>query len=129
MTNRKQRGGRAYALGMTAEDAACEALARDGWTVLGRRLRTQAGEVDAVAGKDGMLAIIEVKARPTLSGAALSLSPRQRARLLAAAEVLLAGHPEWAAAGWGGAGVRFDVLLVDAAGAVRRIADAFRQEG
>ncbi len=129
MTNRQRRGGRAYALGVTAEDAACAALARDGWTVLGRRLRTAAGEVDAVAGKDGVLAIIEVKARPTLSGAALSLSPRQRARLLAAAEILLAMHPEWADAGWGGAGVRFDVLLVDAAGAVRRIADAFRQEG
>jgi putative endonuclease len=128
MTVRKQRGGRAYALGVTAEDAACAALARDGWTVLGRRLRTPAGEVDVVAGKDGLLAIIEVKARPTLSGAALSLSARQQARLMAAAEILMALHPEWAQAGWGAQGVRFDVLLVDAAGAVRRIADAFRQE-
>ena len=123
MILRKQRGSRAYALGVNAEDAACAALERDGWTVLGRRLRTPAGEVDAVAEKDGLLAIIEVKARPTLSGAAWSLSPRQRARLLAAAEILLAEHQDW-----GRAGVRFDVLLVDAAGAVRRIADAFRQE-
>ena len=128
MILRKQRGSRAYALGVNAEDAACAALTRDGWTVLGRRLRTPAGEIDAVAEKDGLLAIIEVKARPTLSGAAWSLSPRQRARLLAAAEILLAEHPDWAKAGWGKAGVRFDVLLVDAAGAVRRIADAFRQE-
>jgi putative endonuclease len=30
--------------------------------------------------------------------------------------------------GWGREGVRFDVLLVDAARTVRRIADAFRQE-
>lgn len=123
MIPRTQRGSRAYALGVQAEDAACAALTRNGWTVLARRLRTPAGEVDAVAEKDGLLAIIEVKARPTLSGAAWSLSPRQRARLLAAAEILLAEHP-----GWGHAGVRFDVLLVDAAGAVRRIADAFRQE-
>ncbi len=121
---RKQRGSRAYARGVAAEVAACAALAQDGWTVLARRLRTDAGEIDAVAQKDGLLAIIEVKARPTLSDAAWSLSPRQRARLLAAAEILLAEHPDW-----GGAGVRFDVLLVDAAGAVRRIADAFRQEG
>ena len=125
---RQHRGSRAYALGVDAEDAACAALARDGWTVLGRRLRTPAGEVDAVAEKEGLLAFIEVKARPSLSGAAWSLSARQRARLLAAAEILLAEHPEWASAGWGRAGVRFDVLLVDAAGAVRRIADAFRQE-
>ncbi len=126
--DREQRGRRAHALGMDAETAACAALARDGWTVLGRRLRTAAGEVDAVVAKDGLLAIIEVKARPTLSGAAWSLSARQRARLLAAAEILLADHPEWIRAGHGAAGIRFDVLLVDACGAVRRIADAFRQE-
>ena len=129
MTDRKRRGGRAYALGVTAEDSGCAALVQDGWTVLARRLRTPAGEVDVVAGKDGILAMIEVKARPTLAGAALALSARQRARLLAAGEILLAGHPEWAEAGWGAAGIRFDVLLVDAAGSVRRIADAFRQEG
>jgi putative endonuclease len=124
MSVRKRRGARAYALGVDAEDAACAALTRDGWTVLARRLRTPAGEIDAVAEKDGLLAIIEVKARPTLADAAASLSARQRARLLAGAEILLAEHPDW-----GRAGVRFDVLLVDAAGAVRRIADAFRLEG
>ena len=124
MSVRKRRGALAYALGVDAEDAACAALARDGWTVLARRLRTPAGEIDAVAEKDGLLAIVEVKARPTLAGAAVSLSARQRARLLTAAEILLAEHPDW-----GRAGVRFDVLLVDAAGAVRRIADAFRLEG
>lgn len=123
MSHRKQLGGRAYALGIDAEAAACAALERDGWVVLARRVRTAAGEVDAVAEKNGVLAIIEVKARPTLAGAALSLSARQRQRLLGAGAILLAENP-----GWGRAGVRFDVLLVDAAGAVRRIADAFRQE-
>jgi len=117
------RGRKAYALGIDAEATACAALERAGWTILGRRLRTEAGEVDAVAEKDGLLAIIEVKARPALTDAAAALSARQRARLLGAAEILLAENP-----GWGRAGVRFDVLLVDATGAVRRIADAFRQE-
>jgi putative endonuclease len=42
---------------------------------------------------------------------------------MAAADILLAAHPEW-----GAEGVRFDVVLVDAAGAVRRLADAFRRE-
>lgn len=120
---RARRGSRAYALGIDAEEAACAALARDGWTVLGRRMRTPAGEVDAVAQKDGLLSIIEVKARPSLSGAAFSLSARQRTRLMAAAGILLAEHPDW-----GRDGVRFDVILVDASGTVRRIADAFRQE-
>lgn len=116
-------GSRAYVFGQDAEAAACAALARDGWTVLARRLRTEAGEVDVVAERDGLLAVIEVKARPTLAEAAAALSARQRLRLLAAAEIVLAEHP-----GWGRAGVRFDVLLVNAAGDVRRIADAFRRE-
>ena len=124
MSSHRRRGSRAIALGIRAEAAACAALTRDGWHVLGQRLRTEAGEVDAVAEKDGVLAIIEVKARPTLADAAAAVSLRQRSRLLAAAEILLAEHPDW-----GAAGVRFDVVVVDAAGRVRRIADAFRIEG
>ena len=123
MRGRREKGQRAYARGVDAEATACAALEGDGWTILGRRLRTEAGEIDAVAEKDGLLAIIEVKSRPRLSDAAIALSDRQRARLLGAADILLARYPDW-----GRAGVRFDVLLVDAAGAVRRIADAFRQE-
>ena len=79
--------------------------------------------MDVVAEREGLLAIIEVKARPTLVQAAMALSGRQRLRLLSAAEILMADNP-----GWGRAGVRFDVLVVDAAHSVRRIADAFRAE-
>jgi putative endonuclease len=109
---------------LAAEQAACAALAAEGWAILGRRARTPAGEIDIVAERQGLLAFIEVKRRASLAGAAAALSPRQRARLLAGAEVLLAANP-----GWGQAGVRFDVMLVDAAGRLRRIADAFRDEG
>lgn len=121
---RRARGQRAHAGGVAAEAAACAALVADGWTVLGRRLRTPAGEVDLVADRDGLIAFVEVKRRRTLAGAAFALGARQQARLLAAAEILLAANPAW-----GHAGVRFDVLLVDAGGTVRRIADAFRLEG
>jgi len=120
---RERRGSRAHALGIDAEAAACAALERDGWTLRARRLRTKAGEVDVIAEKDGLLALVEVKARPTLSEAAGALSARQRKRLIAAAEIVLAEHPDW-----GAAGMRFDVLLVDSGGSVRRIADAFRLE-
>jgi putative endonuclease len=123
VTLRRLRGQAAYAGGLDAEVVACAALVTEGWTVLGRRLRTPAGEVDAAAEKDGVLAFIEVKQRVTLAGAAYALSARQRSRLLAAGEILLAANP-----GWGSAGVRFDVLLVDRHGRVRRIADAFRAE-
>ena len=116
------RGRAAQARGIQAEDAACAALLTDGWTVLARRLQTGAGEIDIAVERNGLLAFIEVKARPSLTDAAESLGPRQQARLLAAGEAALAANP-----GWGQAGVRFDVVLVDAAGRVRRITDAFRQ--
>jgi putative endonuclease len=124
MDARERRGRRAQARGVDTEAAAGAALTRTGWTVHARRLRTASGEIDLVAEKDGLLAIVEVKSRPTLADAAGALTARQRARLIAAAEIVLAEHPEW-----GVNGVRFDVIVVDAAGAVRRIADAFRSEG
>ncbi|WP_428491065.1 YraN family protein [Rhodopila sp.] len=108
---------------MAAEQAACSALLRDGWTILARRLRTAAGEVDAVAEKAGLLSIVEVKSRPTLAEAAIALTARQQSRLVGACEIILAEHPDW-----GANGVRFDVLVVDPAGNVRRIADAFRSD-
>src|SRR5689334_18989093 len=108
---------RGYTRGISAEAEACAALTNEGWTILARRLRTEAGEIDVVAAKPDLLAIVEVKSRRTLAEAALALGARQRARLLAAAEIVLAEHPEWARDG-----VRFDLMVVDAAGAVRRIA-------
>jgi putative endonuclease len=121
MHARRRRGRTAYATGIAAEEAACAALIADGWTIHGRRLRTKAGEVDAVAEKAGVLSIIEVKSRPTLAAAAIALSIRQQCRLVNACEIILGEHPEW-----GVNGVRFDILVVDPAGTVRRIADAFR---
>ncbi|WP_232474588.1 YraN family protein [Neoroseomonas rubea] len=120
-TRRLIRGRRAQAAGLDAEAITAAALTREGWAVLSRRARTPAGEIDLVAERDGLLAFIEVKARPSLSEAALALGARQRTRLLAAAECWLAANP-----GHGAAGVRFDVVIVAADGTARRIADAFR---
>ncbi|MCA3278447.1 MAG: YraN family protein [Roseomonas sp.] len=122
-TQRLLRGRRAYAAGQGAEALAAEALAAEGWTLLGQRIRTGAGEIDLIAERQGLLAFIEVKARPSLAEAAFALGPRQRARLIVAAEAWLAEHP-----GHGAAGMRFDVMLVAADGTIRRIADAFRVE-
>ena len=113
-----------HARGVAAEDAACSALCADGWMILARRRRTPAGEIDILAERDGLLAVVEVKARARLAEAAVAVTPRQQARLLEATDLILAENPHW-----GANGVRFDLLLVDAAGRVRRIADAFRREG
>ena len=109
------------AVGVAAEHSACQALAADGWAILGRRVRTTAGEIDAIAEKAGLLAFVEVKARPTLATAAAALGTKQQMRLMKAAEIVMGDHPEW-----GQAGVRFDVMLVDGHSRVRRVIDAFR---
>ena len=121
MTRRTLQGANAFAAGLDAEAIAAHALEQDGWHLHARRLRTAAGDIDLIAEKDGLLAIVEVKHRATLAGAAASLGPRQRRRLIAAAELVLAAHP-----GWGATGIRFDVIVIDRTGAIRRIADAFR---
>ena len=118
---RSLRGRAANSHGRDAEGRAAAALEAAGWEVKLLRARTKAGEIDIVAEKDGLLAFVEVKARALLADAAEALSVRQRARLLKTAEILLAEHPEW-----GRNGVRFDVMVVDARGTVRRIRDAFR---
>ena len=75
-----------------------------------------------MAEKDGLLAFVEVKARPNLRDAAYAVTPRQQNRLLRAGEIWLADNP-----GRGSAGCRFDVILVSADGTTRRITDAIRR--
>ena len=90
-----------------------------------RRARTRRGEIDIVAELPAaaMIAFVEVKARASFTDAAMALSAAQRARLLGAAEILLGRHPDWATRS-----LRFDLVLLDGAGRMRRIADAFRLE-
>ncbi|MBB3172703.1 putative endonuclease [Endobacter medicaginis] len=118
---RRLRGRRAEAGGRAAETMAERALLDDGWTILARRLRNAGGELDLVVRRDGLLCFVEVKARPSLAEAAFALTPRQQARLRLAAEIALAEHPDWAVEG-----CRFDVIVVDPAGQLRRITDAIR---
>jgi putative endonuclease len=106
--------------GLDAESRAAAALEARGWTVLARRVRTPHGELDLIAERAGLLAFIEVKARPSLAEAASAVSARQQARIMAAAEAWLAANRNH-----GEAGMRFDVILVAPEG-LRRVVDAFR---
>lgn len=121
MEPRARRGRMAHDDGAAGEACAARALRRDGWSILGARVRTEAGEIDLIARRRGLLAFVEVKTRPTLAEAVAAVTPRQQARIAAAAELWLAGRPALASDG-----VRFDVIAVDALRRVRRVADAFR---
>ncbi len=58
-------------MGRGAEDAVARRLEGLGFTVLARRLRTGAGEIDLVVADAGRLVFVEVKARGCLAAAAL----------------------------------------------------------
>lgn len=111
----------AEARGRGAEERVAARLEAEGWTILARRFRNPGGEIDLVAEREGLLAFVEVKQRAALAEAACSVTPRQQARLVAGAEAWMAANP-----GHGLAGMRFDVVLVDGAGRMRRITDAIR---
>lgn len=68
------------------------------------------------------MAFVEVKARAALRPAVEAVTPRQRRRLVGAASIVLATHPQWARAG-----TRFDVMLIVGDGIVL-MQDAFRAD-
>lgn len=92
-----------------------------GYRVVSVRERTPLGEIDIVARRGGILAIVEVKARRDAGAATVALSERQRRRLARAAAAFLARHPELAPLS-----VRFDVMLVSPWRWPRHLADAWR---
>lgn len=92
-----------------------------GWGIVARNLRTPMGEIDLVARRGGVLAVIEVKARPNLDRAAAAISPRQQERLVRAAGWLIAGRPDLA-----GLALRFDAVLIRPWRWPRHLPDAWR---
>ena len=92
--------------GRQAERIAGWWLRLKGWRIVGRRMRTRAGEVDLVARKGAMLAFVEVKARGNAADLDLAIDERRLARVAAAAEIL------WHELAEPGDDMRIDVILL-----------------
>jgi len=78
-----------------------------GWHILARGWRCPAGEIDILARRGKVLAVIEVKSRGEIATAAAALAPRQRRRISRAAEAFLLQRSDLA-----GLDLRFDLMLV-----------------
>lgn len=85
---RRERGRAAWSEGHRAEWLAALWLMMKGYRIIGFRLRTPRGEIDLLARRGGVLAVVEVKLRPTLEEALTALTPEQEERLTAAARSL-----------------------------------------
>ena len=80
--------------GRHAEALAVWRLKLAGWTILDRRARMGAGELDIVARRSAVLAFVEVKARGDLTTALEAVTAHQRQRILRAAAIWRGRRPE-----------------------------------
>ena len=110
----------AFRLGLSAEAKAAALLIAKGYRIAARRWKTPVGEVDIVARRGATLLFVEVKARARLDAAAESVTARQKARIIGAAEAWLAAHPDDVSCA-----ISFDVILVAPRRLPQHIANAF----
>ena len=92
--NSLKRRRRAERWGRRAEMLAALRLQATGWTIIERRARTGAGELDIVARRGRVLAFVEVKARGDLHTALEAVTATQRRRILRAAALWRSRRPE-----------------------------------
>jgi putative endonuclease len=121
----KQQGARrarsaAFRLGLSAESRAAMFLFAKGYRIAARRYKTRFGEIDIVARRGRALVFVEVKARERVDDAVQAVSERGKSRIVAAAELWTAHHPDDAQAE-----IRFDVVLVTPGRMPRHITNAF----
>jgi putative endonuclease len=101
------RRRRALRRGRLAEWLCLWHLRLRGWRIIARDWRCPSGEIDILARRGRVLAVIEVKSRTEIDAAASALTPRQRRRIARAAEAFLVSRPDLAQLD-----PRFDVMLV-----------------
>jgi putative endonuclease len=102
-----RRRRRAQRQGRFAEWLCLWHLRLRGWRIVARGWRCPSGEIDILARRGGVLAVIEVKSRGEIDAAAAALAPRQRRRISRAAEAFLLSRPDLV-----GLDLRFDLMLV-----------------
>lgn len=98
---------RAHGKGHRGEWLAALALMFKGYRILARRFRTRLGEVDLIAKRGDVIAIVEVKARPSLAEAMDAITPTAQRRIEAAGDLWLARQPDH-----GRLSVRYDLVAV-----------------
>lgn len=93
--------------GHRGEWLAAWALRLKGYRILALRHKTRLGEIDLVARKGETIAIVEVKARPTLEEAMDAVGPAAQRRIENAADLWLAKQRDYASLS-----LRFDIVAI-----------------
>lgn len=111
----------AYRRGHRGEWLAAIALILKGYRIVARRYRTKAGEIDLIARRGDLVAIVEVKARPTLAEAMDAIGGYSERRIEAAADLWLVRQPDHDRLS-----LRFDMVAVLPRRWPVHVEDAFR---
>ena len=118
---RRARGAASRLAGRRAEVLAALWLMAKGYRILGFRLKTPQAEIDILAQRRGVLAVVEVKRRASLAIALETVTHDQRQRLRRAGSALAARRPSLA-----GAAVRLDLMALAPGRLPRHIPDAWK---
>jgi putative endonuclease len=108
--------------GRRAEVVAALLLMAKGYRILGFRLASPLGEIDLLAFRRGVLAVVEVKRRTTLEAALEAVSHVQRDRLRRAGARIAASRPALK-----GATIRLDLIALAPGRWPRHIPDAWNR--
>ena len=98
---------KAHKRGHRGETFAALALRLKGWRIVARRYRTPLGEIDLIARRGTLIAMVEVKARTSFRDCMDSVTPAAQKRIMGSADLWLSrqkdGH---------NLSIRFDIIAV-----------------
>ena len=107
MVDQTQRRRKAQRRGHWAEWFAALALMFKGYRIVALRHKTKLGEIDIVARKGDLIAMVEVKSRSSVQEAVDAVTPTTRKRINAAADLWCAQQTDY-----NHLSIRFDVMAV-----------------
>ena len=102
-----QKRQKAEQKGRRGETFAALALQLKGYRILERRYKTKLGEIDLIARRGDVVAIVEVKARKTLTEAMDAITPTAMRRIEAAADLYASKIPDYTKVS-----IRFDLIAI-----------------
>ncbi len=117
----------AYKLGLAAEKIAAIFLRLKGYRILAERYRNPKGEIDILAVRGKVLAVIEVKARKNFEDCVYSINPQKQQKILGTLEWLMAGGGKIAGLVVQGEHIiRFDAIFIVPKRLPKHLQDAWR---
>ncbi|WP_271077825.1 YraN family protein [Aurantiacibacter sp. MUD61] len=106
--------------GRQGEGRAAAWLQLKGWRILGKRVRTPAGEIDLIAKRAGIVAFVEVKWRTKKADLDHAIDEYRLARVAAAVEAVAHNYATE------GEDIRLDVILLAPGSMPRHIVNAWQ---